>query len=103
MTDPTDLDPSESGPSESGPSESGPRESGPSESEDFRDVSDSASDASRDADLPAQPVESQSALESQPYLFGFRRAAAKVREFPHHPGVDLMKDDESRVNNVVNE
>jgi excinuclease ABC subunit C len=29
--------------------------------------------------------------------FGFRRAAAKVREFPHKPGVYLMKDSAGRV------
>lgn len=29
--------------------------------------------------------------------FGFRRAAAKVREFPQHPGVYLMKDSAGRV------
>ena len=31
------------------------------------------------------------------YDFGFRRAAAKVREFPQTPGVYLMKDSAGRV------
>lgn len=37
------------------------------------------------------------ATEGQPHLFAFRRAAAKVREFPQTPGLYLMKDAAGRV------
>ena len=43
------------------------------------------------AELPQMPVD-----DSAPD-FGFRRAAAKVREFPTSPGVYLMKDEAGRV------
>lgn len=34
---------------------------------------------------------------AEPHLFGFRRAAARVREFPSTPGVYLFKDNAGRV------
>lgn len=49
----------------------------------------------RPLDEPTAPAEPAS--PETPYLFGFRRAAAKVREFPQKPGVYLMKDADSRV------
>lgn len=47
------------------------------------------------APLPEEPLDEASAdAEMQ---FGYRRAAAKVREFPQTPGVYLMKDGRGRV------
>jgi excinuclease ABC subunit C len=37
------------------------------------------------------------AADDEPHEFGFRRAAAKVREFPQKPGVYLLKDSAGRV------
>ena len=39
----------------------------------------------------------ESAADQSAHDFGFRRAAAKVREFPQKPGVYLMKDAAGRV------
>lgn len=46
-----------------------------------------------DAELTAAATENDTA----PHLFGFRRAAARVREFPQTPGVYLFKDEAGRV------
>lgn len=51
-----------------------------------------------DDSLPADPEPTPAAAEGGGAdEFGFRRAAAKVREFPHSPGVYLMKDGAGRV------
>lgn len=47
------------------------------------------------AELPA--IADGAAQDLPDHEFGFRRAAAKVREFPHKPGVYLMKDGAGRV------
>ena len=54
---------------------------------------------SHDSQLPAddQPPADSEPGESAGADFGFRRAAAKVREFPQGPGVYLMKDAAGRV------
>jgi excinuclease ABC subunit C len=48
------------------------------------------SDNPADLPLPEDPA-------GQAYEFGFRRAAAKVREFPQTPGIYLLKDSAARV------
>src|SRR5580698_3335653 len=48
-----------------------------------------------DVDPPAEPPASGEGGVGAD--FGFRRAAAKVREFPQTPGVYLMKDAAGRV------
>jgi excinuclease ABC subunit C len=53
----------------------------------------SESDEPADAELPAFPL----AADGGAAEFGFRRAAAKVREFPQRPGIYLMKDSAGRV------
>jgi excinuclease ABC subunit C len=54
-----------------------------------------------EAALPVEEIEQELAAVPQPVEgtdeFGFRRAAAKVREFPRTPGVYLMKDSAGRV------
>jgi excinuclease ABC subunit C len=54
-----------------------------------------------EAALPTEQIEQELAAVPQPVEgtdeFGFRRAAAKVREFPRTPGVYLMKDSAGRV------
>ena len=49
-----------------------------------------------DAALPADDAELPLADDANAPV-GFRHAAAKVREFPHSPGVYLMKDSAGRV------
>lgn len=46
---------------------------------------------------PSDDPTPQEPAAEEPYLFGFRRAAAKVREFPQTPGIYLMKDAGGRV------
>ena len=41
--------------------------------------------------------ENAATVEGEEYEFGYRRAAAKVKEFPQSPGVYLMKDAAGRV------
>lgn len=56
-------------------------------------------DADQAAPLPATPLPSDGAESplAPPAATGFDHAAAKVREFPHSPGVYLMKDAQGRV------
>ena len=69
---------------------------GPSNESDTSEVKASLSDDSP-PDLPSfqTPVSDRAALEAA--KFGFRSAAAKVREFPRSPGIYLMKDGAGRV------
>jgi excinuclease ABC subunit C len=57
---------------------------------------DSRSDEERPEEQSV-PSETGSAPGAEPTDFGFRRAAAKVREFPQKPGVYLLKDAAGRV------
>ena len=45
----------------------------------------------------SEPIEKPDESQSDSHQFGFRRAAARVREFPQKPGVYLMKDSAGRV------
>jgi excinuclease ABC subunit C len=53
--------------------------------------------ASNQQPLEEQFIEPEELELSGEQAFGFRRARAKVREFPHKPGVYLMKDAAGRV------
>lgn len=66
--------------------------------DDGTDDADSEDQLDPDADDP-EKVEAAAAevAAGQPHLFAFRRAAAKVREFPQKPGLYLMKDAAGRV------
>ena len=90
----------------------GSLQNAPSEPEDSRDLPDepesevqelAADELGETPESPADEAAIEAALNavaedpSVPHDFPFRRAAAKVREFPRSPGVYLMKDAAGRV------